>query len=277
MKSPLLFLFLVLSFATLHAEDASVALSKVDVSFVPRFNFEGSAFERQFVDYCREEDSVVLSFVDVFRTNFAAEPYQIPLKQMRVFVEHPVRTHFEQAAELKDFGGFLLVPSRGVPDRHKLLNFAEQAREQGWPLAVGLPYRQSRKARSVIDISKHADVLHLYAPDVMKNPAKFRPYLERIIAWARDENPDIKVELGVPTARNLAGTQLIVVLIKENRDLFDQLAIYVDERESSQLSAWIIMAYLRGGDEQLVVHAGQCLQRLQVLEESGESDQALEE
>jgi len=275
MKTPLLFLLLFVSFGALNAEDVNVTFSEIPVSFVPRFDFEGSLFEQQFVDYCREDDLVVLSWVDVFKTNFSTDGYKVPLKQMRVYLEHPVRTHFEQADELKGFGGFLMIPSRGVPRRSDMQLFAEQAEKQHWPLAVGLSYRDSRKARSVIDISKHADVLHVYAPDVMKRPEKFRPYLKRVINWARDENPDIKVELGVPTARNFAGTQLIVVLIKENRDLFDQLAIYVDERESSQLSAWIMMAYLRNGNQELAQNAGECLKRLQEIEAAGEGDKEL--
>jgi hypothetical protein len=201
-----------------------------------------------FNGFAREDDALVVSYVDAFKGSFRVANLGVTRGQVWIYVSAAANLGQTYRKNIEGARGIVYVPGKGMGANRRYVagQLAEEARALGLPLIVGLNERDTWSLANVAEITRSGDVITICASRELRGPhPAFRTHVEKIIRVARDTNPAIKIELALIAMRSKAERAPMLKHAVDNIDLADRIAIYCDQDAESLESLKALLAGLR--------------------------------
>lgn len=221
---------------------------RTPVTIYPNFAVCDTSLVAIFNGFAREDDALVVSQVEAFKSNFRVANLGVTRGQLWIAVSAAAHLGQTYRKNIEGARGLVYVPAQGgrAAPRYAAGLLAEEAKSLRLPLIVGLDERDTWLLANVTEIAGNGDVITICASRELRGPTpEFRHYLARVIRVARETNPTIKVELALIARREKAERAQMLKHAVGNIDLADRLAIYCDRDEESLESLKALLVGLR--------------------------------
>lgn len=241
----------LLSAETLTDAQRLAKLQAMPIAVYPEFDVKGSALVTLLNQRARAGDAIVVSYTDAMKGSFRVE--QLGLQRADVWIYVSGEVDFNQAYR-KNFAGakgvVFVPPARGLGGMKMLhattARMREDANIHGMRFIAGLEEADWRLNANAAEIARHAEVVTIYLPKrIRSGGAEFRQALQRAVGEVRAANPNVEIELAVPTGATSAATQLLSGLAFANADLVDRLGIYCEDTPQSFASLDLMLSVFR--------------------------------